>query len=194
MKLRTPPTGAPRRTPCGAAGSDLGSILRSLSRLAGDSVSPVMSLTCAERSRTTPCASTRPGFSAPGAPNRTSFMGLPSWVLRVPRRARQEACLSGRLSAAEVKGPRCSRRGCGGAPARGDAGERAAADVAQNRTTACAQVGDKCAAMRIIAAQTAACRAEPELSSELRRLSAVASEEVHHDIDAGTDDRCRGAR
>jgi len=28
-----------------------------------------------ERSRTTPCASTRPGFSAPGAPNRTSFMG-----------------------------------------------------------------------------------------------------------------------
>ncbi len=76
MKLRTLPTGAPSRTPLGAAGSDLGSILRSLSRLAGDSVSPVMSLTWLERSRTPPWASIRPGFSAPGAPKRTSFMGF----------------------------------------------------------------------------------------------------------------------
>src|SRR6185436_12052973 len=75
MKLVTAVTGAPRRTPCGAAGSDLGSSLRNLSRLAGESMSPVMSLTCPDRSRTAPCASTRPGFSAPGAPKRTSFMG-----------------------------------------------------------------------------------------------------------------------
>ena len=75
MKLRTPPTGGPSRTPCGASGSDFASMARSLSRLAGLSTSPVMSLTWADRSRTAPWASTRPGFSAPGAPNLTSFMG-----------------------------------------------------------------------------------------------------------------------
>src|SRR3546814_9597916 len=35
-----------------------------------------MSATCADRSRMRPSASTRPGFSAPGAPWRQSFMGL----------------------------------------------------------------------------------------------------------------------
>ena len=48
--------------------------------------------------------------------------------------------------------------------------------------------------MRDIAAQTAASRAEPEAPSELGRVSGGASEEVHHDVDAGTDDGCRGAR
>ena len=75
MKLRTPPTGGPRRTPFGASGSELASTARSLSRPAGLSTSPVMSLTWADRSRTAPWASTRPGFSAPGAPNLTSFIG-----------------------------------------------------------------------------------------------------------------------
>src|SRR3546814_11657303 len=37
-----------------------------------------MSATCADRSRMRPSASTRPGFSAPGAPWRQSFMGLSS--------------------------------------------------------------------------------------------------------------------
>src|SRR5688572_21260959 len=78
MKLRTPATGAPRRTPLGAAGSDLGSIFLSAARLDGESVSPLMSFTWPDRSRMVPSVSQRPGFSAPGAPKRTSFMGFHS--------------------------------------------------------------------------------------------------------------------
>src|SRR5689334_13640567 len=80
MKLRTLPTGAPRRTPFGAAGSDLGSTFFKAARLEGESVSPVMSFTWPDRSRMVPSVSQRPGFSAPGAPKRTSFMGFHSGV------------------------------------------------------------------------------------------------------------------
>src|SRR3954447_5969997 len=154
MKLRTPPTGAPRRTPCGAAGSALGSSLRSLSRLAGDSVSPVMSFACAERSRTTPCASTRPGFSAPGAPNRTSFMGLPLLGASASPCSAGGA-LSGRLDRRESRGP------IGGPDAlrpqskhlaHGLDGRREASPETAHST--CAQVGDECAATTLLAVQT----------------------------------------
>src|SRR5690606_4773819 len=51
-----------------------GSIARRRSRPVRPSTSPAMSGTTPERSRTLPSASINPGFSAPAAPKRTSFM------------------------------------------------------------------------------------------------------------------------
>src|SRR5919109_4899739 len=76
MKFLTFATGGPSRTPAGTAGNCVRSSFRSLPRLAGLSAAPSKSRTWVETSRMMPWASTMPGFSAPGAPNRTSFMAL----------------------------------------------------------------------------------------------------------------------
>src|SRR5215207_807901 len=75
MKWPTLPTHGPIRTPAGAAGREAGSMPRNLARLWAESASPLISGTCSERSRIWPLALTRPGFSWPADPKRTSFIG-----------------------------------------------------------------------------------------------------------------------
>ena len=189
MKLRTPPTGAPRRAPCGAAGSDLGSSLRSLSRLAGESVSPVMSLTWADRSRTAPCASTRPGFSAPGAPKRTSFMGLPS--------SRAGASPRGQGVRYPVASGSRKSRGAGQdflRPRRTRSAACCPCPAGENRTRPSINSVDKWRADAVGAVQTAGCRCKPRSGLQGRPEITNLSEQDHHHVDACTDERRHSAR
>src|SRR6218665_222189 len=75
--LPTWPTQAPRRRPCGATPgtscSESASSRAMRARPAGVTVSPAKSGTTADRSRTRPCASSKPGFSMPLGPERRSF-------------------------------------------------------------------------------------------------------------------------
>ncbi len=77
MKCRVPPTGGPSRGLPGTRGSFSIFAFLILARPAGEIVSPVMSGTILERLRMWPSLSTMPGFSRPGGPKRTSFMGVP---------------------------------------------------------------------------------------------------------------------
>ena len=77
MKLPGRATQGPRRAPGGAAGSVAGSTPFSRSRLWRERAAPFTSGITPERSRIRPSLSTRPGFSCPLGPKRTSFMRVP---------------------------------------------------------------------------------------------------------------------
>src|SRR6266571_1036 len=74
MNLPQPLHGSAMRPGSATSGSVLTSSSRSRFSACGVSVSAVMSASTPERSRTTPLASSRAGFSAPLAPYRISFM------------------------------------------------------------------------------------------------------------------------
>src|SRR4051812_32314229 len=81
MKFVGRGTHGPMRAPLGAAGRLAGSSARSRCSPARESVSASNSRTVPERSRTVPSGPSRAGFSAPGAPMRSSFM---SFLLKGP--------------------------------------------------------------------------------------------------------------
>ena len=68
MKLRTPPTQAPMRTPFFTTGSVSGFAFFALAMAPAASVAGVMSGMMPDRSRITPFLSRRPGFSRPFGP------------------------------------------------------------------------------------------------------------------------------
>src|SRR5450755_1975775 len=80
-KLPTLPTQGPSRGVPRTSGSLSTLTLASFARLFGDSASPAMSGTRADRSRMRPSLSTAPGFSRPAAPKRTSFIVFPFWAI-----------------------------------------------------------------------------------------------------------------
>src|SRR5712691_7339446 len=96
MKCRVPPTGGPSRGLPETRGSFSILAFLILARPAAESVSPEMSGTIFDRLRMWPSLSTMPGFSRPGGPKRTSFMGGPLYsglqacgrrIMRRPRAA-----------------------------------------------------------------------------------------------------------
>src|SRR5262245_22633060 len=89
MNLPTPPTQAPRRAFAGAFGSLAASSAASFFSDSGDSAAPATSGITPDTPAMLPSAVTRPGRSAPAAPNRTSFKCMLPWALgrRQARRA-----------------------------------------------------------------------------------------------------------
>src|SRR4051794_35997109 len=74
MKFIGRGTQGPMRAPCATAGRLAGSSPRSRCSPARDSVSPSNSRTVPDRSRIVPSGPSSAGFSAPGAPTRSSFI------------------------------------------------------------------------------------------------------------------------
>ena len=106
MKLRTLPTGAPRRTPCGAAGSDLGSSLRSLSRLAGAERLAGDVLDVRRKIANGALGVDETGLLGAGRAKSNELHGVPSWNI-VGRRAehrRGRRPVPVAFAAAQVKG------------------------------------------------------------------------------------------
>lgn len=73
-----PATQGPSRGEPATAGNEVASIARRRSSEPGSKASPPRSPKCADKSRSTPPASIRPGRSDPGTPWRTSFKSVPA--------------------------------------------------------------------------------------------------------------------
>src|SRR6266567_4874835 len=93
MNLPTEPTQGPSLGEPETSGSAAGLIPRNLSRDSGSSDGPAMSVKTAERSRSCPAESSRPGFSAPGFPNRSSFILSSSFLIIQCRNAQDLSTL-----------------------------------------------------------------------------------------------------